>query len=83
MEFRIKNYTAKEIDFKRITFFVLMDSVFGGIKYMLTAINNLNKTYSYSWQFNDMSEEIQTAEENVTTKYNVDVSQQLSNEVIH
>lgn len=79
-----ENCTDEEIDFKRNTFFVILDSIIGGIKYRFTAINNLNKTFSFLWQYHDMSvEEIQIAADNFITKYSADVSQQLSNEVTH
>lgn len=76
--------TDEEINFKRNTFFVIIDSIISGIKNRFAAISELNRTFSFLWLFSDMSvQEIQTAAENFAYKYPVDVSQKLSDEVVH
>lgn len=76
--------TIEEIDFKRNTFFVIIDSIMSGISRRFQAINELNETFSFLWQFSDTNiQECQTAAEKFAVKYPADVSQNLSNEIIH
>ncbi len=74
----------EETDFKRNTFLVIIDSVISGISHRFKAINDLNDTFSFLWQFNDMSEEdLRIAADKFAEKYSSDVSKSLGDELIH
>lgn len=74
----------EETDFKKQTFFVIIDSVIAGISKRFDAMTNLNKTFSFLWQFATMDEtEIRNAAKTFVNKYESDVSQELREEITH
>lgn len=76
--------TDEETNFKINTFLVIIDSVISGISNRFKAMNDLNDTFSFLWQFNELSEEnLRIAASNFVEKYICDVSEDLGDELIH
>lgn len=76
--------TDEDTDFKRNTFFVILDSVIAGITDRFESIRKLNDTFSFLWNFPTLlEEEIHDAAKNFILKYKDDVSQEIETELIH
>ncbi|XP_020715543.1 uncharacterized protein LOC110118344 [Ceratitis capitata] len=69
-----EDYTDEEIDFKRNTFFVIMDQIIAGIRNRFASIRAINNMFSFLWLFPKMEvEEVQTAALRFAEKYPADI----------
>ena len=75
----------EEEEFRRDVFFVIIDSVIAGLTNRYKAANNIDKLFSFLWQYLHLSEvEISEASDVFAGKYSDDVSQdQLKEEIIY
>lgn len=76
--------TDAETDFKRKTFLVIVDSVIAGISRRFKAMQALDATFAFLWQFATMDEDvIRNSAAKFVQEYESDVSQELGEEIIH
>ncbi len=74
----------QEVAFKRDTFLVMVDATIGGITQRFSAKQEINSLFSFLWKFNSMEDDfLKAAAKTFSQKYDVDVSEELSNEIMH
>lgn len=74
---------TEETEFKKETFFVIIDSVISGISNRFKAMRELNETFSFLWKFVTWCEkDLRVAVNNFVKKYEADVSDELFTEII-
>lgn len=75
---------VEENEFKTNTFFVIIDSVVEGIDGRFRSLTKLNDIFNFLWLFPSMDEDdVDKAATKFVDKYNVDVSKDLVEEIMH